>query len=934
MTKKTILIIALFCLHVLACAADRMSLAGEWRVSLVEEKVRGKTSHAASGGIAGDSNFDGLERHRVVLPGSLTAQGLGREVSVETPWIGNIENAAWYESPEYARWREPGSVKVPFWLQPERYFRGAACYEREFEVPPGWRGKRVMLELERPHWATLVRVDGREVGRGESLGTPHVFDLGTELAPGRHRLEVVVDNTMVVAVGPNAHSVSEHTQGNWNGIAGRIELTAREGAWIEDAQVYPRVANRSVLIRGRVGGGAAGGERVRLEFNGRDVVETLAREGGFEVEHELGMEAGLWDEFSPVLHRVRVSLGNGEAREVVFGLREVGVEGTQITVNGRRVFLRGTLECAAWPRTGHPPMEAGEWKRMLGAVRAHGLNHVRFHSWCPPRAAFEAADELGVYLQVEANAWPNQGATVGDGGALDGWLSREGERILREYGNHPSFMFFAAGNEPAGKRQVEWLGEWVKKMKALDSRRLCTGMAGWPQIGENEFHVDPKPRVHRWKDGLGSRMNARAPETRTDYRDYINKHKAPVVSHEIGQWCVYPNFDEIPKYTGPLKAKNFEIFQETLAERGMGRQAREFLQASGKLQVLCYKEEIESALRTPGMGGFQLLGLSDFPGQGTALVGVLDVFWEGKGYVSAGEWRRFCAETVCLARLEKRVFEAGEVLSAEIEVAHYGAAALENEEAGWKLTGERGEVVARGEFARQRVETGTLARLGEARVALPGGKARKMRLVASIGAVENDWDIWVYPVKGGGGDGGGVRVVSGRVSEAVAAAQRGETVLLSVPREAVRGDVQMGFTSIFWNTSWTKGQAPHTLGILCDPGHPALAEFPTEFWGNWQWWHVVTRAGAMILDGLPVELRPVVQVVDDWFTNRKLGIVFECVVGKGRMLVCSADLGKTDDPVMRQLGESLLKYAASPAFAPRVEVSAARLGEIFHADKK
>ena len=157
---------------------------------------------------------------------------------------------------------------------------------------------------------------------------------------------------------------------------------------------------------------------------------------------------------------------------------------------------------------------------------------------------------------------------------------------------------------------------------------------------------------------MQSRVNAKPPETMTDYRDFVEQHKnAPVVSHEIGQWCVYPNLDEMTKYTGLLKARNFEIFQDQLERNGMLNQAHDFLMASGKLQALLYKEDIESALRTPGFGGFQLLDLHDFPGQGTALVGVLDPFWDSKGYITAEQYRRFAGPIVPLARLERRIFE-------------------------------------------------------------------------------------------------------------------------------------------------------------------------------------------------------------------------------------------------------------------------------------
>lgn len=158
----------------------------------------------------------------------------------------------------------------------------------------------------------------------------------------------------------------------------------------------------------------------------------------------------------------------------------------------------------------------------------------------------------------------------------------------------------------------------------------------------------------RW--GFTIKSNAQPPETTTDYREYLSRYQAPIVSHEIGQWCVYPNFDEIDKYTGSLKLKNFEIFRDFLEQAGMSDQAKPFLMASGKLQVMCCNEDIESALRTPSFGGFQLLDMRDFPGQGTALAGMLDPFWDSKPYRTPAEFRRFCGPIVPLARMSKVAF--------------------------------------------------------------------------------------------------------------------------------------------------------------------------------------------------------------------------------------------------------------------------------------
>jgi hypothetical protein len=875
---------------------------------------------------------------RVQLPGTLPGQGIGDAIDLQTPWIGGINDKSWFTDPQYAPYRKPGNIKIPFWLQPETYFAGIAWYRRAVTVPAEWSARRVTLSLERPHWQTRVWLDDREIGTNDSLSTAHRYDLGTGLAPGRHTLTVRVNNTLVVDVGINSHSVSDHTQGNWNGIIGRIELAATALATFDDLQVYPHVATKSATVKGRVSGADHLPPNAAVTITvGAVPAQTarLAADGTFTLEYPLGPAAGTWNEFQPTLHRLTATLENHETKTVTFGLREIATDGTQLTLNGRKLFLRGTLECAIFPRLGHPPTDVAAWKRLLGIARAHGLNHLRFHSWCPPEAAFVAGDELGFYFQVEAATWPNQSTTLGDGKPVDQWVHDETARILKVYGNHPSFVLMAHGNEPGkpgGKQVNAYLAAYVSRYKALDPRRLWTSGSGWPELPENQFHITPKPRIHDWGAGLRSRINARPPETVTDYSDFIAARHVPVVSHEIGQWCAYPNFAEIPKYTGYLKARNFEIFQETLAAHGLAAQARDFLIASGKLQALCYKEDIESALRTPGMGGFQLLDLHDFPGQGTALVGVLDAFWEEKGYITPAEYARFAGPTVPLARLAKRVFTSDETLTAHVEIAHFGAAPLANAEAIWKLLATDGRAVAQGRLPARSVPINNGTPLGEINLplaALPSPARYRLEVSLAGTAIANDWDIWVYPSTVATTTEAGITITRQLDAATLAELDRGGRVLWLVPPVQVKNSadapVKLGFSSIFWNTSWTKRQAPTTLGILCDPRDPALAAFPTESHSNWQWWYLVSQAGALILDDLPRELRPTVQVIDDWFTNRKLGLVIEAKVGRGKLIVCSIDLDADQNPVARQFKHSLLHYMAGEAFIPAVNLTGEQL---------
>lgn len=914
-------------------STDSLPLAGSWRLQLDRDDA----------GVE-ERWFDRQLPDTIELPGSLPGQGIGDPVTVDTPWVGSIFDPSWFTEPEYAAFREPGNVKVPFWLQPETYYAGAAWYQREVEIPAAWAGRRVTLSLERPHWQTTVWLDDELLGSNDALSVAHVYELGAAVKPGRRVLTIRVDNSVIVDIGVNSHSITDHTQGNWNGIVGAIELQASAPVWAEDVQIYPDLAARRATVRGSLRNltGASAAGRVELAVNG---MAEAALEVPFEMDGEsqafeatlpLGADLETWDEFNPVVHQLGVKVATEATvyeKSISFGLREIGRDGRQLTINGRKLFLRGALDCAVFPRTGHPPLDVATWRRILGVIRSHGLNHVRFHSWCPPRAAFTAADELGVYLQPEAASWPNQGATLGDGNPVDAWTEAETERILSAYGNHPSFVLMAAGNEPSGDHHKSWLDAWVARRKADDPRRLYTAGAGWPEVPQNEFHIRSEPRIQHWGEGLGSRINRLPPETRTDYRDFIDERDVPVVSHEIGQWCVYPNFEEMEKYTGYLKPRNFEIFQETLDAKGMADQAPDFLLASGKLQTLCYKEDIESALRTPAMGGFQLLNLSDFSGQGTALVGVLDAFWEEKGYVTPAAFRRFCARTVPLARLDRRVFTGDETLVADIEVAHYGAAPLPTVEASWRLLDEAGAVVASGGFAPTDVAIGAGNSLGRielplSELAAPAGYRLEVSVPTADGSAVNDWAVWVYEPKPAIAlpPPSDVQVVDRLDAAARDRLESGGTVLLTIPPERVapdpaKGPVEIGFSSIFWNTAWTNGQAPHTLGILCDPEHPALAAFPTAFHSDWQWWYVMSNAGAMILDDLPQALRPIVQVIDDWVTNRKLGLVWEARVGAGRLLVTSVDLSGELDPVRRQLRASLLAYAGGDDFAPEHSVS-------------
>jgi hypothetical protein len=388
---------------------------------------------------------------------------------------------------------------------------------------------------------------------------------------------------------------------------------------------------------------------------------------------------------------------------------------------------------------------------------------------------------------------------------------------------------------------------------------------------------------------------------------------------------VYPNFKEISKYKGILRAGNFEIFHESLKKHQMLDQAEDFLLASGKLQSILYKEEIEASLRTSDFGGFQLLDLHDFPGQGTALVGILDAFWEKKGYIQAEEFHQFCCETVPLVRLEKCVWTTNEIFQARVEIAHFGRFPINGCPMAWTLEYLNGKQVTSGTLNEKEIPIGNGTSLGTIKIKLDQIKAPaqlKLNLYLKDTPYQNHWYIWVYTPESDDSVPDSIQLTESLNPDILSALKSGQSVLYLPPPEVIDNNIPTGFTTIFWNTQWTKRQPPHTLGVLCNPKHPIFNLFPTEFHSNWQWWDLVTKSKFMILDSFPADLRPLVQIIDDWNTNRKLGLIFEAVIGNGKLLVCSIDL-KTNlnqRPVARQLLRSIVSYMDSDYFQPNQNV--------------
>ncbi|HKM92238.1 MAG TPA: glycoside hydrolase family 2 TIM barrel-domain containing protein, partial [Prolixibacteraceae bacterium] len=846
-------------------------------------------------------------------------------------------------------------------------YYGPAWYQKEIEVPAKWSGKHIFFTMERTK-TSQVWLDDTYLGTQNSLTTTQVYELTSLLTPGKHMLTVCIDNENNPPIG-NPHQLSDGTQTNWNGLLGNIELQIKDPVYMTDVQVYPNVPNKKAIVRIDFNTRCKGNLTIsanswNTKFNHKIITVTIPFETGtdnvFETTVSMGDSVQLWDEFSPALYALKVDFtGQFEGKQVHdqnvvnFGMRNFTTNGKQFQVNGKTIFLRGKHDACVFPITGYAPMDKEEMIRIFKIAKSYGINHYRYHTWCPPRASFEAADVVGIYLQPELPLWGSLGKsdqqTNGDvelkiddspeGQRID-YLLEEGKRMMKMFGNYASFCMFGLGNELHGDRGA--MGKMIEIYRKADPRHLYTQ-------GSNNFLTEPRlsPGDDYWSTTLtGGHYNAGVyypdtkglevrssfpqhknghvnndhPNTLYDYSTGIKNVPVPVISHENGQYQVYPNFKEIEKYTGVVQARNFEIFRERLEKAGMLDQSDDFFKASGALAVICYREEIETALRTDGFGGIQLLDLQDFPGQGTALVGILDAFMDSKGFITPEKWREFCSEIVPLARMKKRTWTNNETFEAGIQIANFGASAINETLVKWSLTDKLNKQVATGEI-KVSIPQGKLFNAGDISVGLSKIKQAQQLLlnIALEGTTAcNTYQIWVYPEKVNVNVPKGVTISNKLDEVTINILKGGGNVLLLPDTSTVKNAIEGAFQTDFWcYPMFKKYSPPGTLGILCNPVHPIFNSFPTEFHSNWQWWPLLKNGIALKLDKTQADFRPIVQVIDNFERNLKLGVIFECKVGEGKLLVCSCNLlNQQDKPEARQLLSSLLKYASSKDFNP------------------
>lgn len=878
----------------------KIDLSGQWQVKLDAEK---------------QETMPQAYPETMMLPGTTSAAGLGM----------------------------PNPAKERGCLTDAYRFEGAVWFMRTFTAGD-WTGEQTMLTLERTR-KTTVYLDGRPIGHQESLCTPHRYFLPPVHA-GEHTLVIRVDNTDYPTRG--GHLTSPDTQSNWNGITGEISLTVAH-TLLTDLTVCPDLRRGCLRVHGHIIGAPDGVAGIVLPGQMEHLLPY--RRGVLDGECPLKGNEAFWDEAHPEIHTISIDL-DGDVYETTFGLRDVRTLGRRLLINGRETFLRGKVDNLLYPKTGYTPTDVASWMTILGIAKEYGINHYRYHTACPPDAAFTAADLLGVYMAPELPFWgtvAEEGEEGYDERERD-FLFQEGFRILREYGHHPSFLWLSLGNELWGSKDV--LNRMMCAYREADDTKLYSSGANNYQFVPDvldEENVFVGVRLGRERLIRGSYAMCDAPQgiVQTTAPESVSNYDAsivpetlgqsgeagkvqiqygtgvkevdaqsadalipdvPVISHEVGQYVFYPDFSEIPHYTGPLKPRNIEAMRENLERAGLYGEHEAFFRQTGHLAVDCYKREIETLLRSREVSGFQLLDLQDYTGQGTALVGVLNALMENKGLISAEEWREFCAGTVVLGEFASFTGMMGEDIRFDVQISECDP---EKQHTCIRCTLMDGE---RELYACDVTPGARQGRLTDAvSVTFPAECYRDAMQERITGltvvltledGTRNHYPIWLIPPID-------IRITregiekDGRMVAFVPAEEKADGAAIVVP--SAEGQLPAEYCTDFWcypmfrsiSESMGKPVPVGTMGLSIDTASPLLKRFAQEDYTTPVWYAILQTAH---VQRLPADIHPAVQMIDNTERCARLGILYQ---QNGVWHLTARLWEKPDDPAVRALAWSL-----------------------------
>lgn len=886
---------------------NKIDLSGSWKYILDEsEMLNGKEVFK-----------EGIYNDILNLPGTISSNKVGHKLHIASKKLTK-ENLNG--------------------LKQEFSYLGWVWYQKEVLIPREWDGKNIVLFLERVMFESEVWINGMKIGNNTSLSTPHKYKISKFIKFGvNNEIIIKINNKDVEEIGNYASGYTNETQTIWNGIVGEIALIKSEKLEFENIRIVSNSKKYTIELYGELYEEAV--EKTALIFS------VYGESNKFIAQKEVIIDKGersvkiniklrdikFWNEFTPYLYKLNINYqdSNGiiKCNDFKFGIREFKTKDKQFMINNMKIFLRGTLDCCTYPLTGYPPMDKETWKNNMQVIKDYGLNHIRFHSWCPPKAAFEAADELGLYLNIEGPFWMDtwMGFKVGSKESHYKYIPKEAKNIIDTYGNHPSFCMLSLGNELNGDFKLLENTLIHLKEKRPDILYTCS----------TNFDRKLTPVEDYLAAGAANGIGIRGQHylddltrgTMLNYNEAVKNSDKPILAHEVGQYSVYPDINEVDEYKGVLKPMNIEVIKKDLQDKDLIKYAKEYKLGSGRLAGILYKAEIEAALRTTAFGGFQLLGLHDFPGQGTATVGLLNAFGKSKGIINKEEFKEFCSHTVLLFETEKRILAPNDKLNGNILIANYSNYELKDIILNWKLVSGN-KIIKKGEIQNIFVKQGELLKINNTEIDLEEVNIAHLKFIAEIKSMnlKNEWDIWKFQDEIV--DKKDVTIVQEYNEEVITKLDKGEKILLLPKKETIKNGIKGNFVPVFWSPVFFLSKA--SLGIWCHNDNKIFKDFPTDRYVNYQWKNILENSCIMNIDILPKEFDPIVNVIPNFFNNSKATNLLEARVKKGKLVICTVQFDDNNMSVEEtSLLNSILNYMNSNDFEPKQTLEAEQINGLF-----
>lgn len=631
---------------------------------------------------------------------------------------------------------------------------GKAWYKKEILIPEHWKGRRLFLYFGGVYRYSKVWVNDHFLGEHIGYMSDFEYDITEFARPGAKALisvEIDSEQRWDVDTLAGCWDSGEGMNAFWGGIWGHVTLEARAPCWLDELYVKPEASLDRCTVSALLLGDLSLPDEVSLEVldaSGKSVFQHTRSLEKSEVDHAiLSFEAAipdakLWTTDTPFLYTAHLSLRqNGKVLDRVkarFGLRTIEFRGTDILVNGKKVFLRGYGDDCVYPETMFGPSDKEYHLKRLKTAKSYGFDYVRHHSHFMPPEYYQACDEAGVFVSPELPiGYSFYYARAGE--IARKLYETEWVAAVKRFRNHPSIFNWGMGNEV--RRGFPQASELYRLAKELDPTRPVIDTDG--VLPAHGFHDGTADRDTL--DFLTIQFNVFTTPLDNPGKFETGKPNKPMITHEAGNYITFPRLDVIDSFQHNFKPFWLVPMRDRLEERGLLDEALMWSEKSEKLYYLCHKLNTEGMRKNPLISGYHWWLLQPW---WACSDGLLDIYRRPTS-IKPEDVREFNGTVVVLEDGLKQTYRGKEPLEFELLLSNFSGKSFDDTSLGYKITIAYG-TLKKGKLPVSGVKNGMLASLGTVSLDLPDPYipqriSIEVKIENKGEEYSNHWTTWIYP---------------------------------------------------------------------------------------------------------------------------------------------------------------------------------------------